>query len=507
MSVLKTTLTIALIYNRQSRHKDSERTVSPEVQESACRALPDVQGCDGVEVYVDLDKSGKSIAKRPDFQRFLERIVAGPPAVIAVYDQSRSFRNTTEALDFYALMERMAQVKVVFHLGHFERSPVGEFSYTALAAAHTMERKMTGAKISEAKRYAAGRGEMVGAVPAGYRWKGEGRDRELVIDEELAPIVRRVFSEYATGRYSTRDIARRLNAEGVTLPMFKGGWRADTVAQMLGNPVYAGFTHVSRKRREGELIRGRWKAIIELDTFQAVQLFLQCRRLVHGGRKSEVETRPYVFRGLLRCARCGHRMHAHHMSGHNYFDCRNTDSVKPCRGKLREDRLFPWVERLFEALDAYRPPDLAEAVAERGQQPERRRSPGTLAQIDATLARLGKRFEWGHIDEAAYLAEHARLVQQREEFQGARERPQPTASLPIGSLMDGWRTGDPRTRRGLLAAFFDELDVLDGQVVSAVPRSEYAAEVAALLDSVENLTRCSPGGIRTRDLSLERAAS
>jgi DNA invertase Pin-like site-specific DNA recombinase len=160
---------VGLIYIRQSRHKDSERTVSPEVQEEACRALPAIQGCDRVEVYVDLDKSGKSIAKRPDFQRFLERIDTNPPAVIAVYDQSRSFRNTTEALDFYALMERMPQVTVVFHLGHFERSPVGEFSYTALAAAHTMERKMTGAKISEAKRYAAARGEMVGAVPAGYR--------------------------------------------------------------------------------------------------------------------------------------------------------------------------------------------------------------------------------------------------------------------------------------------------------------------------------------------------
>jgi DNA invertase Pin-like site-specific DNA recombinase len=103
MSVLK----IGLVYIRQSRHKDSERTVSPEVQEGACRALPAIQGCDRIEVYVDLDKSGKSIAKRPDFQRFLDRIVTDPPAVIAVYDQSRSFRNTTEALDFYAMMERM----------------------------------------------------------------------------------------------------------------------------------------------------------------------------------------------------------------------------------------------------------------------------------------------------------------------------------------------------------------------------------------------------------------
>jgi hypothetical protein len=31
-----------LIYVRQSRHKEGERTVSPEVQEQQCRALPAV---------------------------------------------------------------------------------------------------------------------------------------------------------------------------------------------------------------------------------------------------------------------------------------------------------------------------------------------------------------------------------------------------------------------------------------------------------------------------------
>jgi hypothetical protein len=73
--------------------------------------------------------------------------------------------------------------------------------------------------------------------------------------------------------------------------------------------------------------------------------------------------------------------------------------------------------------------------------------------------------------------------------------------------MEGWRTGDARVRRGLLAAFFDEIDVLDGEVVSLVPRAEYAAEVVTLLEHVAAVTRSSPGGIRTRDLSLERAAS
>jgi hypothetical protein len=248
-----------------------------------------------------------------------------------------------------------------------------------------------------------------------------------------------VFSECATGKYSVRDIARRLNAEGVVLPMFKGGWRMDTVAQMLGNPVYAGFTYVSRKRREGELIRGRWKAIIALDTWQAVQLLIQSRRLLHGGRKTEAETRAYAFRGLLCCVGCGRRMHAHHVSERNYFDCRSSDSSTPCRGMLREDRLFTWVERLFEALDAYRPPELAEAVAERSQQPERHHPPGALAQVDATLARLGKRFEWGS-PEVASPSPQERPVQPRLDaifrFWPARQAARVGTRLAQGAEVD-----------------------------------------------------------------------
>ena len=500
-------LRIGLIYIRQSRHKDSERTVSPEVQEAACRALPAIQSCDPVEVYVDLDKSGKSIAKRPDFQRFLDRIVTDPPAVIAVYDQSRSFRNTTEALDFYALMERMPQVTVAFHLGHFERSPVGEFSYTALAAAHTMERKMTGAKISEAKRYAAGKGEMVGAVPAGYHWEGSGRDRQLAIDEETAPVVRRIFDEYATGHYSTREIARRLNAEGVRLPRFTGGWRQDTVAQILGNVSYISMTYVNRTKKEGELIRGQWPELIDGTTWVTVQRMLD-RYHRKGGRKPAGQERAYVFQGLLRCLKCGRRMHCHPMKGRAYYHCRGNDNPDPCRRLVREDRLLPWAEALLAALDRDRPDDLAEAVAERsGTGRSRHRSKDAIAQLDASLARLGKRFEWGHIDEDAYRAEWARLRAQREELV-TRTAERALPPLPLGSLMEGWATGDPRTRRGLLAVFFDEIDIVDQEIVSVVPRKQYAAEVVALLDKLDDqYCGCSPGGIRTRDLSLERAAS
>src|SRR5262249_61437165 len=108
---------------------------------------------------------------------------------------------------------------------------------------------------------------------------------------------------------------------------------------------------------------------------------------------------------------------------------------------------------------------------------------------------------------SAAVPEWVRLPAQREELAGrTAERTLPP--LPLGSLMEGWATGDPRTRRGLLAVFFDEIDIVDQEIVSVVPRKQYAAEVVAVLDKLDD-QYCgrSPGGIRTRDLSLERAAS
>src|SRR5229473_4447336 len=191
-----------IVYVRQSYHKkarDSQKnarnTVSPEVQEETCRALPEIKGCDVVKVERDLDISGGKVANRPAFLRILEGIRSDPPDVIAVYDQSRSFRNTTEALEFYALMERLPKIKVIFHIGSFERSAVGEFSYTTLAAAHTMERKMTGEKIQGTYGYLNARGLQTGAVPYGYRRAAEG---SMIPEQAEAEVVRRVFEEYGS---------------------------------------------------------------------------------------------------------------------------------------------------------------------------------------------------------------------------------------------------------------------------------------------------------------------
>jgi DNA invertase Pin-like site-specific DNA recombinase len=137
------------------------------VQREACLALPTVKGCEQVEVFEDIGISGGKLKGRKAFHRLVERINAADVAVVAAYDQSPAFRNTLDALNFYALMENRPEIEVAFVHGHFDRSPVGGFSYSVLAAAHEMERRMNGEKIKAAKRRASALGLPVGEAPVG----------------------------------------------------------------------------------------------------------------------------------------------------------------------------------------------------------------------------------------------------------------------------------------------------------------------------------------------------
>src|SRR5260370_6139284 len=182
--------TSALIYVRQSRHKEGERTVSPEVQEQQCRALPAVACCDEIEAFQDLDVSAGKLRGRKAFLALVEKIKTGNVTVVAAYDQSRAFRNTSDALDFYAMMEKHPDIDVAFVHGRFDRSPAGEFTYTTLAAAHALDRRMTGEKIRDAYIYAIRRGQLVGQVPGGYVRHPHG---SIAIAEDLAPTIPPLF--------------------------------------------------------------------------------------------------------------------------------------------------------------------------------------------------------------------------------------------------------------------------------------------------------------------------
>jgi site-specific DNA recombinase len=158
-----------------------------------------------------------------------------------------------------------------------------------------------------------------GRRPYGYRLL----NGELLIDEDEALVVRRIFFEFDAGR-SVKQIARDLDAENVPTA-YGGRWRTSTVGQILDNVVYIGRIG-SRGDTEG--VPGDHSPIIEEDLFRRVQRLRSADRRSRGGRPPKGH---HLFRGgLLRCE-CGEAMVPRTRSDWSYYYCNGGSQYGDCK--------------------------------------------------------------------------------------------------------------------------------------------------------------------------------
>ena len=497
--------TTALIYVRQSRtEKDKlNDSLSLAVQEEKCRALPAVAACDEVIVYRDANKSGRKA--RATFEAMTERIREGGVTAVAYFDQSRSFRNTALFIEFRTLMSEPDYIGIpvwAVEGGPLQRTPVGKFASTVLAAAHEMEAEMAGIKIKDAYRAMNAKGIATGAAAYGYNYVGETRTGgALQPDPERAPVVRRIFEMYANGT-TPREIAQALFHEGIPANSRRGpapeNWKADTVTAMLSNITYIGKTYsVSRRDKTGDIIQASWPAIIEDGLFQRVKDRLTRLTPVksHYKRASRADGKParkqnpktahpFVFRGLLWCHECQRRFVGQHSNGHVRYFCGSRETTQPCShaASIREEQFLPWVDDLMTGLEKGQLERLVQAeYGQRLRKPliAKETAAGAIETIDGQLKRLDVKFDVGRITEEQYRAELADLRRKRAVYEsqlGAQPSPK-----ELEGLAERWRAGDERERHELLSTLFEKLHVHHGRIFGCTPRADRVNRVHLLL--------------------------
>ena len=208
----------------------------------------------------------------------------------------------------------------------------------------------TSRKIRAVQRAKAERGERLGTrAPYGYR-KDEQDHKKLVVDEEAATVVRRIFALCAAGQ-GPSQIARLLKREQVLCPTTYAynifgvahsslnlndpyGWSDSTIANMLENEIYLGNTinlrystrsykdkrKVEHPREECMVLENTHPALVSREVWDIVQRVRQHKR-----RPTKMDEQN-KYSGLVVCADCGSTMvlhRAHTMSrSYNHFTCR-----------------------------------------------------------------------------------------------------------------------------------------------------------------------------------------
>jgi len=180
-------------------------------------------------------------------------------------------------------------------------------------------------KISSVKHDKQRKGLFIGGKPVyGYRMHPTEKNR-IVIDEEVAPMVRRIFGMALEG-ISCRQIAAQLNAEGVPTPAtyaglpvpnpgpYTGLWSSERVSDMLQNETYIGsmvqgrtrkINYKSKKcikqdRRDWVVVEGTHEPLIDRETFDKVQ------GLINSRRRTRSRTYDFLLKGLIFCHECGY---------------------------------------------------------------------------------------------------------------------------------------------------------------------------------------------------------
>jgi len=188
---------------------------SIDAQKEAGHAFVTSQRSEGwIPVADDYDDPGFSggNTERPALRRLLDDIRKGLIEIVVVYKIDRLTRSLADFSKMVEIFERRGVSFVSVTQQFNTTTSMGRLMLNVLLSFAQFEREVTGERIRDKIAAAKRKGLWMGGVPPlGY----DVKNRQLVINDKEAAIVRRIFEEMLTNG-STTLISAQLNAEGLT---------------------------------------------------------------------------------------------------------------------------------------------------------------------------------------------------------------------------------------------------------------------------------------------------
>lgn len=303
-----------------------------------------------VKVYSDPGISGTRADKRPGFQEMISDCKLGKINRILVKSLARFARNTVDCLNYIRELKEIG-VSIYFEAQNIDTmTPGGDILITILAATAEEESRT----ISKNVRWAYQKKFQKGDFTFDYKhFFGLTRDenRKVVIVEEQAKVVRRIYREYLYG-HSISMIANALTNEQILTPWGNKIWRYGNIKSILTNEKYYGAVKMGKTYKPDVLSKKRYKnegqvesyyveniipPIIDKKTFDMVQTEIKSRELAKKTQKDYIRnTAKMPFSHKLVCGHCGAYFVKSNNLRMNYerincWSCHNRAKDRTCR--------------------------------------------------------------------------------------------------------------------------------------------------------------------------------
>ena len=463
----------AALYIRLSKEDESEGpSQSVQNQESLLREFVQQHRLNVYDTYVDDGWSGTNF-DRPSFQRMIADIEAKKVNMVITKDLSRLGRDyimTGHYMERYFPEHRVRYISLLDGIDTGVDSTANDIT-PFRAIMNDMYAKDISKKIKSVKRDKQRKGQFIGGKPVyGYKMHPTEKNK-IVIDEEVAPVVRRIFALALSGM-SCRNIATLLNQEGVPTPAtyanlpvarpgpYTGLWSSERISDMLQNETYIGnmvqgrsvkISYKSKKCLRQDpanwvVVEGTHEPLVDMETFRKVRL------LVNSRKHTRSRTYDFLLKGLIFCHECGYPLavlNRKNARGEDvlYFVCRTYQrftkaGVCTCHSIKEKTVTDAVIAKVREVCEAYLNPDellpmAREAVENAGKQSSLETELQALqSKIDSLTANLDRMYTdrlSGLLPEADFQRIFGRIKLEREQLEEKRQALEFQKKSPVHS--------------------------------------------------------------------------
>ena len=349
------------------------------------------------KTHIDQAQTAKQVAGRESFFDLLNCIVNNEVDVVIVYKMNRMFRNAEES-HVYRKKFRQHKVKIISVTEPIdEETSAGRLTANMLANLDQYQSEVIADFVKSSHREMTRQGYFTGGViPVGFKTQSEEHGKKirkrLVIDENVAPFVRRAFEMFADG-YNVRYIVRFLRENNVKSPIDRFV-RESVLRRMFRNDVYIGTIRYKTDGYSEMVVEDAIPAMIDRDIWDRCQARKDNSRFGISQRK---RIYPYPLTGKIFCACCGDHFFGvsnnRHMRKGNvivyrYYICKTKRNTGECEQKqIRAD----FVEQV--ALRAIREHILNDEAIKEIAKRAAELSGHAPAEIQADIKRIKKQIK------------------------------------------------------------------------------------------------------------------
>ncbi len=292
-----------IIYCRKSTEDSNRQVLSIESQKSNMLDLVQREKLEVDKIFVE--SKSASIPGRPEFQVMIDLIEQNPGSILFVWKLDRLARNPVDE----GKIKWLLQQKVIGKIITPDRIYLPEDNALISAVEFGMANQYTRDLRANVKRGMDTKlknGGWIGRCPYGYIHKQV--NKKILVDTEKSPYIVKLFTLFASGGYSLKDIVKILYDEGLRTPAGHKV-RGCVLYKLLNNPFYTGIM-VSN----GKHYQGNHQPLV------SKELFDQCQNVLHGNR-SKKQKHLFPLRGFMTCPDCGCMITASLRKGHQYYHC------------------------------------------------------------------------------------------------------------------------------------------------------------------------------------------